>query len=256
MRLVTWNVNSVRSRLDQLLPWLQANQPDALLLQEIKAQHGEYPFAEIAATGYQSAIVGQKSYNGVAVLAKRPVHVHADSLGDGVDDPQARLIDVQLGDLRVISVYVPNGAEPTDEKYQYKLAWLQRFAAYLQKNCDPQQPLAIGGDWNIAPDDLDVRNPAAWRNTVLTTPEVRRAWRQLGAWGLRDAVRVALPEERLFSWWDYRNFGFAKNDGLRIDHFLVTEPVAARVTGAGVDKQARQGEKPSDHAPVWIDLAD
>ncbi|MSQ85035.1 MAG: exodeoxyribonuclease III [Myxococcales bacterium] len=255
MRLVTWNVNSIRSRLDQLLPWLDATQPDVVCLQELKVQESEFPYAEIAMTGYQVQLVGQKTYNGVAVLARQHLAVVATSLGDGVDDPQARWLDCRVGDVRVISVYVPNGSEVGSDKYAYKLKWLQRMHAYLVRNCTPGEKLAIGGDYNIAPDDLDVRYPAAWRDTVLCTPAVRAAWRQLGQWGLRDSVRDQLGEQRLFSWWDYRNVGLQRNDGLRIDHWLCTPPLAAQVTAAGVDKYVREGEKPSDHAPVWIEIA-
>ena len=252
MRLATWNVNSVRSRLDALLGWLQASAPDIAVLQELKVQDSEYPWPELAASGYQMAIVGQKTYNGVAIFAKQPITVLHTGLDDGVDDPQARLIDAMVGDTRIISVYVPNGGEPGSDKYAYKLQWLQRLHLYLQRHCRPDERLCIGGDWNIAPDDLDVRNPAAWRDTVLCTREVRAAWRLLCEWGLTDAVRQVFPDDRLYSWWDYRNLGLQKNDGLRIDHWLVTAAVAEQITDAGVDKALRHGDKPSDHAPVWI----
>ncbi|MBM4342297.1 MAG: exodeoxyribonuclease III [Deltaproteobacteria bacterium] len=255
MRLATWNVNSVRSRLDALVPWLAATRPDVVVLQELKVQQGEFPFAEIAMTGYQVALVGQKTYNGVAVLARQPIAVRATSLDDGADDPQARLIDCEVAGLRVVSVYVPNGGEPGSDKYAYKLQWLRRLRAWLDRTCAPCEALAIGGDWNIAPDDLDVRYPAAWKDTVLCTPEVRRAWRGLCQWGLCDAARAVHPEARMFSWWDYRAAGLERNDGLRIDHWLVTAPLRDRLVAAGVDQDLRHGDKPSDHAPVWIELA-
>ncbi len=254
MRLVTWNVNSIRSRLDVVLSWLDATRPDVVVLQELKVQDSEFPFAEIAMAGYQVAMVGQKTYNGVAVLARQPITVRATGLDDGVDDPQARLIDCDVGGVRVVSVYVPNGGELGSDKYAYKLLWLQRLRAWLDRTCAADQPLAIGGDWNIAPDDLDVRFPAAWKDTVLCTPDVRRAWQELCGWGLHDAVRRLHPEDRMLSWWDYRAAGLERNDGLRIDHWLVTAPLRDRLHAAGVDKQVRHGDKPSDHAPVWIEL--
>ncbi len=254
MRLATWNVNSIRSRLESLTAWLADQQPDVVCLQELKVQDSEFPWAELETTGYHTAIVGQKTYNGVAVLARQPLVVLRTGLQDDTDDPQARLIDVQVADTRVISVYVPNGGETTSDKYVYKLQWLQRLHSYLQRHCRPDERLCIGGDWNIAPEDIDVRNPGQWRETVLCTREVRVAWRRLCDWGLIDAVRQQYPDERLYSWWDYRNLGLQKNDGLRIDHWLVTAPIAAQVSAAGVDKTLRQGDKPSDHAPVWIEL--
>jgi len=254
MRLATWNVNSVRAREQALSDWLAAAGPDVVCLQEIKVQEAEFPWAAIEAAGYRAAVVGQKAYNGVAVISRSAIEVLGDGLHDGVDDPQARLCDVRTAGMRVVSVYVPNGGEPASDKYAYKLTWLERLHAWLRRCCDPGEPLCIGGDWNIAPDDLDVRFPAAWRDTVLCTPEVRQKWRSLCDWGLVDAVRARFPEDRLFSWWDYRGQGFERNDGVRIDHWLVTAPVAARVSSAGADRALRSGDKPSDHVPVWIEV--
>lgn len=254
MNIVTWNVNSIRSRQDRLIAWLAANQPDVLCLQELKVEDAGFPQAAIAAAGYQSQFHGQKTYNGVAVLTKLPAELLAKGLGDDDEDVQARLIDVKVSGLRVISVYVPNGSEVGSEKYAYKQRWLQRLGEYLVRHCDPSEPLAICGDYNIAPTDLDVRNPTAWADSVLCDPPIRQAWQDLLSWGLHDAFRQAEPGPGFFSWWDYRNLGFVRNDGLRIDHVLVTAPLLARVQSARIDRQERKGEKPSDHAPVLVEM--
>ncbi len=261
MRIVTWNVNSIRIRIDRLVAWLAERQPDVLCLQELKVADDEFPFAAIAAAGYHAAIHGQKTYNGVAVLTRTPAEVVARGLGDGVDDPQARLIDVRLAPpaggpaVRVLSVYVPNGSEPSSDKYAYKLRWLARLRDYLQRHADPNELLAVCGDYNIAPEPIDIRHLAQWSGTVLHNPEVRAAWDALADWGLQDAFRRVCPDAGLYSWWDYRNLGFQKNDGLRIDHVLATAPLAATATGGWIDRPQRKGDKPSDHVPLGVDFA-
>lgn len=256
MRIITWNVNSIRSRHERLIALLARHQPDALCLQELKVEDSGFPLAAIEAAGYRAQWYGQKTYNGVAVLSKEPALLRAKGLGDGAEDPQARLIDVEVGGVRLICVYVPNGSEVGSDKFAYKLAWLQRFSAYLRDHCDPSQPLAVCGDFNIAPADLDVRNPSVWADSVLCDPAVRAAWQQLLDWGLHDAFRHLEPGPGHFSWWDYRNLGFVRNDGLRIDHILTTALLLARARAASVDRAERKGDKPSDHAPVLVDFAD
>lgn len=252
MKIVTWNVNSIRSRQDRLLAWLAKHQPDVLCLQELKVDDAGFPVAAVEAAGYHALYHGQKTYNGVAVLTRKPAELVAKGLGDEDEDVQARLIDVQIAGMRVLSIYVPNGSEVGSEKYEYKQRWLQRLGAYLEKHCDPAEPLVICGDYNIAPSDLDVRNPTAWDGSVLCDAPMRQAWQDLLAWGLHDAFRHAEPGPGVYSWWDYRNLGFVRNDGLRIDHLLVTAPLLEQVRSASVDRQERKGEKPSDHAPVTV----
>ena len=256
MRIITWNVNSIRIRQERLVALLARHQPDALCLQELKVEDGGFPIGAIEAAGYHAQWHGQKTYNGVAVLTKVPARLVAKNMGDGADDPQARLIDVEVGGVRVLSAYVPNGSEVGSEKYAYKQQWLQRLLAYLQQNCDPTQPLALCGDFNIAPTDLDVRNPSVWADSVLCDPPVREAWQRLLDWGLVDAFRQIEPGPGHFSWWDYRNLGFQRNDGLRIDHILATPALMARAQTASIDRAERKGDKPSDHAPVLVDFAD
>lgn len=254
MRIVTWNVNSIRIRIDRLVAFLARHQPDALCLQELKVVEADFPYEAIAAAGYQAAVLGQKTYNGVAILTRQPVTVLHRGMDDGEDDPQARLLDVQLGPTRVISVYVPNGSEVGSEKYAYKRRWLQRLAEHLRRTASPGDDLCVCGDYNIAPEARDVRNPAAWQDSILFSAEMKADWDALLAWGLQDAFRAVRPESGLFSWWDYRNLGFVKNDGLRIDHVLATASLTARAKAASIDRDERKGEKPSDHAPVIVDF--
>ncbi|MBI5610066.1 MAG: exodeoxyribonuclease III [Deltaproteobacteria bacterium] len=255
MRIATWNVNSVRIRQERLLAWLGRHQPDLLCLQELKAVEAEFPWQAVADAGYQAAVVGQKTYNGVAVLTKQPCEVLAKTWTHGDEDPQARLLDVRFGGVRVLSLYVPNGSEVDSDKFVYKRAWLDRLIDHLERTARPDELLALCGDFNIAPTDLDARNPAAWRDSVLCCDAIRGDWQRLLGWGLTDVVRQIHPTERLYSWWDYRNLGFIKNDGLRIDHVLATAPLAALAQTAFVDRDERKGGKPSDHAPVVVDFA-
>jgi exodeoxyribonuclease III len=252
MKLATWNVNSVRAREARLIGWLERHRPDVLCLQELKGAAEFFPTAAVAKVGYRAAVLGQKAYNGVAILAREKLEDVRRGLDDGVDDPQARLISARVGGVRVICVYVPNGGDVGHAKWQYKLAWLERLAAYLKRWHEPSEPLVLCGDFNIAPDDRDVANPESWRDTVLCHADVRARLAPLLVWGLRDLLRQTHPEGGIFSWWDYRNLGFPKNDGLRIDLVLATAPVTCRE--AVVDREERQGQQPSDHAPVVVTL--
>ncbi|MFN7952354.1 MAG: exodeoxyribonuclease III [bacterium] len=252
MKLATWNVNSIRSRLDRLLAWLSAHGPDVLCLQEIKLVDELFPLDAIRAAGYHAAVFGQKTYNGVAILARAEPTVIARGFGDGVDDPQARFLDARIGEIRVLNCYVPNGSEVGSEKWRYKLAWLERLAGYLAAHCDVQEPLVLCGDMNVAPEARDVHDPALWEPTVLFHPEARAALAQVTAWGLEDVFRRHRAEAGLFSWWDYRQLAFPKNQGLRIDHVFATAPLAARSTEAAIDREQRKGQQPSDHAPVIV----
>lgn len=252
MRIVTWNVNSVRVREERLLRWLAAHQPDALCLQELKVPTDGFCRGAVEAAGYRAAVLGQKTYNGVAILARS--EPEAVTVGmDGFEDPQARLIAATVDGVRVISAYFPNGSSPDSDKYVYKKEWLERLFRVLERH-SPDEPLALCGDFNIAPTAADVRDHDAWWGSTLYNDEMTAAFQRLLDWGLVDAFRLVHPEAGLYSWWDYRQLGFQRNDGLRIDHVLVTRPLAERVTGAWIDRDERKGDKPSDHAPLVVDL--
>lgn len=255
MKIVTWNVNSVRVREERLVRWLATHQPDALCLQELKVVDEGFCWDAVAAAGYHAAVLGQKTYNGVAILARGEPEDVRRGMDDDVDDPQARLIAATVDGVRVISGYFPNGSAPDSDKYVYKRAWLARLMSYLERHHSPDEPLALCGDFNIAPTAGDVRDHDAWWGSTLYNDEMIAAFQRLLDWGLVDAFRKARPEDGLYSWWDYRQLGFQKNDGLRIDHILVTRSLAERVTGASIDRDERKGKQPSDHAPVVVELA-
>lgn len=261
MKIASWNVNSLRARKERLLRWLAAQRPDVLCVQEIKVTEADFPFAELGALGYHAAVFGQKAYNGVAILARRPPEEVERGLGDGADDPQARLIAARVsgpgGDsVRVASVYVPNGQEVGSEKWTYKLAWMRRLRGWLDRRAAPSEPIVLCGDFNVAPEPRDVHDPPGWEPTVLFHPEARAALEQVRAWGLSDVLRLHHQEGGLYSWWDYRMLAFPKNHGLRIDLILASAPLAERCTAASIDRQERKGRQPSDHAPVVAEFRD
>lgn len=226
-----------------------------MCLQEIKVEEDKFPLLEVRGLGYHAAVYGQRAYNGVAILSKEPPQDVRRGLEDDVPDHEARVISAKVGDVRVISVYVPNGQAVGSEKYVYKLAWLERLRAYLDRTYNPSEPLVMGGDFNCAPEWRDVAKPELWQETTLTSEEVRQAVRHVVDWGLQDTFRVYTQEPGFYSWWDYRMLGFAKNNGLRIDQVYATEPMAARLKKAWIDRQERKGQKPSDHVPVVADFA-
>ncbi|HSM51523.1 MAG TPA: exodeoxyribonuclease III [Thermoanaerobaculia bacterium] len=254
MRIATWNVNSVKARQERLLALLARHRPDIVCLQELKTEAARFPSEALREAGYHAAVLGQKTYNGVAILARDEPRDVETGFGDGGDESQARLVAATVGGLRVASLYVPNGKEVGSEKWPYKLAWLGRLAAWVGRQ-PAGPPLVLCGDLNIAPEERDVANPAAWAGSVLCHPEVRAAWAELLAAGFVDAFRLHHPEGGHYTWWDYRMLGFPKNDGLRIDHVLLAAPLAPRCAGAFVDRDERKGKLPSDHAPVFVDLA-
>jgi exodeoxyribonuclease-3 len=251
LKIATWNVNSVKTRKERLLAWLTRHAPDVLCLQELKVEAHVFPLAEVGELGYRAAIHAQKTYNGVAILAKTDLLDPQRGFQDGVEDPQARHVEASIAGIRVISVYVPNGGDGAGEKWTYKLAWLRRLSAYLERTHDPKRPLVLCGDLNIAPDDSDVARPEEWRNTVLCLPEVRDAFQRLLGWGLQDVMRKHHPDGGPYTYWDYRMLGFQKGNGIRIDHILATAPLAATCTSAAVDREERKGKQPSDHAPAY-----
>ena len=255
MKLATWNVNSIRKRLDRIIPWLEEHHPDVLCVQETKVEDAVFPRIEIEAAGYHVLCHGQKTYNGVAILSREPATELCRGFADGVEDSQARFLVATVGGLRVGSVYVPNGQAVGTEKFAYKLAWLARWRRWLSAHVTPAEPLAFCGDINIAPDDRDVYDPEGWKDQVLCHPDERAALAEISNWGLIDLFRRHHQEVGQYSWWDYRQLSFPKNLGLRIDLILGTPDLAARCTSITIDRNARKGQNPSDHAPVIAELA-
>jgi exodeoxyribonuclease-3 len=250
MKIATWNVNSVRARLDRLLAWLQRVQPDIVCLQELKVREDVFPYDAIREAGYYAAVYGQRTFNGVGILSRIESQNVRRGLDDGVEDPQARFLAAQIGEIHVVSAYVPNGQVVGSAHYTYKLDWFRRLRAFLTKHFTPETPLVLCGDFNVARDERDVADPAAWEETVLYHPTSRAALEELLGWGLADVFRQQHAEGGLYSWWDYRMLAFPKNAGLRLDYLLATQTLASRCTAAEIDRAERKGTKPSDHAPV------
>ncbi len=256
MTVATWNVNSVKARLPRLLAWLERERPDVVCLQELKVTDDAFPREEVRAAGYHAVVHGQKTYNGVAILSRQEPQDPRPGLDDGAQDLQARIVAATVAGVRIVSAYVPNGGEVGTPSYAYKLAWIRRLEAYLLRAGVPEVPLAVCGDFNIVPSDLDCHDPALWEGSVLYNPELRAAFQGLLDLGLRDTFRLHHPGERAYSWWDYRNLAFPRNAGLRIDFVLCTSPLAARCTRAGIARDERKGDRPSDHVPVWATFRD
>ncbi len=255
--IAAWNVNSVKSRLPHLLRWLEAFAPDVVLLQEIKTVEENFPALEIGEAGYHMAVMGQKTYNGVAILSRAPIdEVTATRLPGDDEDQQARYVEASIGGLRAASLYVPNGNPVGTEKFEYKKAWLDRLYAHVQGLLERDLPFVLGGDWNIAPADGDIYDPKGWGEDALCLPEIRRRWRKIVHLGLTDAFRALNPETGRFTWWDYRGGAWDRDQGLRIDHLLLSPRAADRLRESGVDRRPRGWEKPSDHTPVWCVLDD
>ncbi len=249
MKLATWNVNSIRARLPHVLEWLAAQRPDILCLQETKVIDAEFPRESIHAAGYQVVHVGQKAYNGVATLTRR-LATEVTSAPPGLDGEQKRFVTLSLDGIRVINVYVPNGERVGSEKYEFKLRWLAGLRAHLSAELERHPMLAIVGDFNIAPEDLDVYDPRLWRNQVLFSEPERAALRGIFDIGLVDVFRRFEQPPASYTWWDYRQGAFRRNLGLRIDHILCSPALAERCRSCAVDKGPRRLERPSDHAPV------
>lgn len=258
MKLSTWNVNSLSVRLPQLLDWLAAHPVDALVLQETKLTDDKFPHAELAAAGYHAQWFGQRTYNGVALLTREP---HTDTVRNipGFEDEQARVIagtvpHATLGEVRVIGAYFPNGQAPDSDKYIYKMGWLEALQVWLKDELARHPQLVLMGDFNIAPTDDDVHDPVGWRDQIHCTVPEREHFQRLLALGLSDAFRLFEQAPKSWSWWDYRNLAFRKNQGLRIDHILLSEALRPRATACVIDKEPRKHERPSDHAPVIVTL--
>ena len=253
MKLVTWNVNSLKVRLPQVLQWLETNPVDVLCIQETKLTDDKFPQAEIEAAGYQVAFSGQKTYNGVAILSR---HAMTDVQKNNplFEDAQQRIIAATIEGMRIVCAYVPNGQAPDSEKYPYKLSWLASLQQWIKQEMTQHPALAVLGDYNIAPDDRDVYDPAAWVGQNLVSPPERAALQALLDLGLKDSFRMFEQAEKSFSWWDYRQLCFRLNKGMRIDHILLSAPLASRCTSCVIDKVPRKWEQPSDHAPVIATL--
>ncbi len=256
MRLVTWNVNSLRARLDRVEPWLAAVEPDVVCMQETKMAEADFPHAVFEALGYECAHHGEGRWNGVAVCSRLGLDDVAAGFADGAGaDRDARVLWATCGGVRVASVYVPNGREPDHEHYRYKLAWFGRLRAHLEAVCDPAGAVVVAGDFNVAVEDRDVWDVGAFAGATHVTEPERAAWRALCDWGLVDVFRDRYPDiDGLYTFWDYQAGRFHKRQGMRIDHIMATAPLAARAGGIIVDRNARKGTKPSDHAPVVVDF--
>lgn len=254
MRIISWNINSLRKRQDRLFAWLEATKPDVVCLQETKCPDEQFPILALQAAGYQAAYHGEKSYNGVAILAKTELSEVRASMCDEEDDPQARVIAVTVQGVRVYSVYVPNGQSVGSPAYEYKLKWFARLRNCLAR--DRHDQIAVCGDFNVAPEDRDTHDPRLWSGSIMCSDAEREAFTNLCSIGLRDTLRLHHQEGGIFSWWDYRMLAFPKNRGLRIDAILANETLAKRCTEAGVDREMRKGKEPSDHAPIWATFED
>ncbi len=255
MKIATWNVNSLKVRLPQVLQWLESSPVDILCLQETKLTDDKFPVAEIDAAGYQVAFSGQKTYNGVAILSRHPM---TDVVKNNplFDDPQQRIIAATIEGMRIVCAYVPNGQEVGSEKYAYKLSWLEALLQWLEAEMQQHTKLALLGDYNIAPADADVHDPLAWQGQILVSDAERAMFQRLCGLNLADAFRLFPQAEKLYSWWDYRQMAFRRNRGLRIDHILLSAPLAERCTGCEIDKLPRKWEQPSDHTPVIATLTE
>lgn len=277
MKLATWNVNSLKVRLPHVLDWLAANPVDVLCLQETKQPDSDFPQAELQAAGYHSVFSGQKTYNGVAILSREPadeVQIGIPTLrsfdpstmlrtglaqdrlgsGQGFADDQKRVIAATINSIRVVCVYVPNGQSVDSDKYQYKLAWLTALHDWLKQELTRHPKLVLLGDYNIAPEDRDVYDPAAWQGNVLVSEPERQQFENLLQIGLRDSFRLFEQPDKSYSWWDYRMMAFRRNMGLRIDHILISEPLVPQCKSCVIDKAPRKLERPSDHTPVVVEF--
>lgn len=253
MKIATWNVNSLNVRAPQVLEWLETEGVDVLCVQETKIEDHKFPYDEFANMGYQAVHLGQKTYNGVAIISKHPIEEVQFDI-PSFEDPQKRVVAATIHGIRIICVYIPNGQSVGSDKYQYKLQWLQALTAYLEQQLQQYPKLALLGDYNIAPENRDVYDPERWQGSVLVSEPERAAFRQLQALGLHDSFRLFEQPEKLYSWWDYRMVAFRRNLGLRIDHILISSALVPLATKSWIDRAPRKLERPSDHTPVVLEL--
>ena len=255
MKIVSWNINSLRKRQGRLLEWLAKEQPDVVCVQETKCSDDQFPELVLSAAGYRSFFHGQKSYNGVAILSRQQLHDCEAALCAAGEDPQARVVAATIKDVRVFCVYAPNGQAVGSLAFQYKLRWFAELRGCIVNAQKIFRDVAVCGDFNVAPEARDVHDPVLWRGAIMCSEDERAAFRALEQVGFRDTLRLHHPDAGLFSWWDYRMMAFQKNRGLRIDEILASDSLAKRCTAAGIDREMRKGTDPSDHAPVWAEFA-
>lgn len=250
LTVATWNVNSIRAREERVLAWLEKAQPDVVCLQELKVTEEDFPFDSVRNAGYHAAVLGQPTYNGVAILSRDKPENVIKGFEDGIDDPQARAITARVHGFTVASLYIPNGKTVGSDKWDYKLAWLERLRLFTSNHLDLAEKVLLCGDFNVAPEDRDVAKPERWKDSVLCHPKGREALARITDLGLIDTTRLHYKGPGPYSWWDYRMLAFPKGDGVRIDHIFASEPAARLCTGASIDRDERKGQKPSDHVPV------
>ncbi|HTF90553.1 MAG TPA: exodeoxyribonuclease III [Planctomycetota bacterium] len=250
MKIATWNVNSVRARMERVVAWIEDKQPDVLCMQEIKCLDEQFPRQVFEDLGYRVATFGQKTYNGVAILAKQNLEDVVRGLPGETSDAQKRVLGAQVGDTLILNLYVVNGEKVGSEKFAYKMEWMARVAEFVRERYDMSEKIVLCGDFNVTFDDRDVYDPEGWREKILCSTPERTALAKFGELGLRDAFRHFTTEGGHYTWWDFRTGGFKRDHGLRIDHFLMSDAALAACRGIEIDKGARGGEKPSDHAPV------
>jgi exodeoxyribonuclease-3 len=255
-KIATWNVNSIRVRLPRLLEWLEESKPDVVLLQEIKVVDDLFPGEDIESLGYNLAVHGQKTYNGVAILSKHPIEDIQTGLPGDDEDEQARYIEAFTGNVRVASIYLPNGNPAPGEKYDYKLNWMERLYDHAAGLLENEEAFVLGGDYNVCPTDADVYDPKGWAGDALCLPQTRNKFRAIVNLGLTNAYRALHPDPGPYSYWDYTGGAWQKDFGLLIDHLLLSPQAADRLAEAGIDRKPRGREKPSDHTPVWCELSD
>jgi exodeoxyribonuclease-3 len=255
VKIATYNVNGIRSRLPNLLEWLEKEKPDVACLQELKAPDEAFPALALESAGYKAIWHGQKSWNGVAILARgeKPVETRR-GLPDNSEDTHSRYIEGTVNGVLIASLYLPNGNPQPGPKFDYKLEWFERFIKHASGLCSAKQPVVLAGDYNVVPTDFDIYNPRSWMNDALLQPETRECYQRLLAQGWMDALRATFPEQKIFTFWDYFRQHWVKNAGLRIDHLLLNPAIQPKLANAGVDKWVRGQTGASDHAPTWIEL--
>ncbi|MCW8915882.1 MAG: exodeoxyribonuclease III [Magnetovibrio sp.] len=254
MKIATWNVNSLKARKEHLIKWLGEFDPDVVLLQELKGTEEIFPMMEVNAAGYEAAVVGQKTYNGVAILSKTPIEVTARRLPGEEEDEQARYVEGIVQGVRVGCIYLPNGNPAPGDKYDYKIHWMRRLYAHARDLLKTEEAFVLGGDYNVIPEPEDVYAPNKWTRDALFLPESRNALRCIVNLGLTDAFRACNAEGGRYSWWDYRSGSWDRDEGCRIDHLLLSPQAADMLAACDIDKTPRGWDKPSDHTPVWCEL--